>query len=370
MRALRQMIGTLMVAAAAGALGLAGCASKPVETTVAFVPSSDLSAAGLKQIWSRPVLLGPGERVSNVWRVNDSVYVTTNQATVIRINAATGEKSWEVSLPQMHETIFRPVETPDKSMVLVVNRGNAFLYNKGSGGLVSSSALSISVLTDPYIAGNVLCLGGVDDFYGIYLDTLGGQKWVTNAPNDMFVTPPVPVGDKIILTSREGHLWRISPETGDWDWKDHKTNGLVTGAPAAGEKGIFAPAQDKRVYAFDVKNGGQLWDTRLEGMLNRPITVTRTKVLVPTTGAGLYALSQDKGDILWHLDGSNEVGTVTPGKVWVMDGGGNLKSVDLETGAVIASAQVAAPFSIVRNSVDQTIIVANQAGVVAAYMAK
>src|ERR1051325_10533672 len=96
-------------------------------------PLPDLQKSGLKEVWQHRLPLLPGERVVNVWRVGDSIYVTTSEAHVLRLVAGDGTLKWQLDLGDKQCPIFRPSDTPAGKSVLIVNRGKGFLVDKQTG---------------------------------------------------------------------------------------------------------------------------------------------------------------------------------------------------------------------------------------------
>jgi outer membrane protein assembly factor BamB len=368
---LRRVLAMAMVVAGGmtALSGISGCQSKRSS----YTPPAGLQQAGLRQLWERRVTLAAGEEIKNTWRVGDSIYVTTSSARVVRISASAGTLAWEADLVERNYQIFRPSDTPSGNQVLVLNKGTAFLIDKTTGDIKSRKPLQIAINTDPIVVGNTFCVGGVNYFYSLFLDRLGGKKWVTAAPNDAFLARPAVEGEgegmSAVLASERGKLWRINLNTGDWLWKDRKTNGQVTGGPAADARAVYVPCLDGNVYAFEMNTGSQLWNTPLNGTLDRDVAITRSDVLVPTSSGVMYCLSTARGEKRWEAQGVKDIGTIAGDRVWVMDSVGTLKSLSLENGEVLGSVAIGRA-KIVRNTVDRNVIVVTKSGVVAMYGGK
>jgi outer membrane protein assembly factor BamB len=371
MLSLRRVLASAFVmAAAVSASVLPGCQNG--RDTSSRPPVNELSNVGLRQLWERRVTLAPGEKIADAWRVGDSVYVTTSNARLVRLVAASGTKAWEVDLVNRMYQIFRPADAPGGKNVLVLNRGQAFLIDKTTGDIVLRKPLELAINTDPIVVGNTFCVGGVNYFYSLYLDTLGGKKWVTAAPNDTFVARPAVEGDpgtSAILASERGRLWRINLVSGDWIWKDRKTNGRVTGGPESDARAAYIPSLDGSVYAFEMNNGSQLWSTRLAGTLDKNLLATRSDLLVPTSSNILYSLSTSKGEKRWEAHGVRDIGTVAGDRVYVMDSTGTLKALALDSGETLGSVGLGRA-RIVRNQSDRNVIVVRESGLVTTYAAK
>ncbi|HVX84851.1 MAG TPA: PQQ-binding-like beta-propeller repeat protein [Phycisphaerae bacterium] len=358
-------LAALLLAAAAA---LPGCEAFAPNTPFTALP--DLQRAGLNQQWQTIIGLAGGERIVNAWRVGDSLYVTTNHKRLIRIVAASGVKAWDVQVGIQTQRIFRPVDLGN-NRVLVLNQGSAFILDKAAGVVVASNTLNMIVTTDPIVdaASNTLCVGGLDYFYGLYLDQLGSRKWDVSAPQDLFAATPAVVGNTLLIASRQGHLWQIRAATGEWNWKDRKTNGEVVAPLASNGGALFVAALDQRVYAFAVANGGELWQVRLEGTLDKMPIPIRSQLLVPAGGKGLYSLSADTGDTQWIAPGVSQIATISGNHAWAQDAGGNLDSVSLDDGSILSSTPVpAAQLAVYNNSDDQLVVLINKAGVVGGFM--
>jgi outer membrane protein assembly factor BamB len=362
---------TLAVFIGLGMASLAGLTGCQTANSSAFSPPADLQAAGLRQQWTMPVTIGVGENVANTWRVGDSIYLTTTRGRVVRLTAA-GGKAWEVDLLSPKQKIFRPAEVPGTNNVLVVTRTSAYLIDKSSGQIIRQSDLNFAADTDPIATPhNTFCVGGSNYFYAIFIDQLGGTRWRVAAPeNDSYIARPAVQAETILLATEKGRLSKVNMETGDWLWRDRKTDGPVRGGLAADARAVYVPCLDGQIYAVDFTSGARNWTRRVPGTLDRALWITRSDLLVPT-GTALYSLSPTKGNERWHAEGVRDVGTVAGDRVWVLDSAGTLKALALENGEVLASAP-APGARIVANhdEKDKNIILVQPNGTVTAYASK
>lgn len=358
---------TALLACASLLPGLTGCAALSGGAP-GYTAMPDLQSAGLKNVWESQVVLAGGERIVKAWRVGDSLFFATSHQRLVRLVAASGVKAWDIPVGIGTREIFRPVDL-GANRTLVVTQGTAYLLDKAAGIEVAHRDLNMIVTTDPVVdlASNTLAVGGFNYFHGLFLDQLGGEKWVTGAPGDLFASTPAVVGNDALLATRAGHLWRITLPTGQWDWKDRKTNGAVVAGVSSDGGTMYVPSLDSRVYAFGAQNGGELWEVLLEGTLDKPAVPVRTQVLVPATGKGLYSLSTETGDTQWIAPGVSQIATVTGDHVWAQDSTGNLKSISLDNGSVLASVAVPAAQMTIYNSDDNMVFVVNKAGVVGGF---
>ena len=83
---------------------------------------------------------------------------------------------------------------------------------------------------------------------------------------------------------------------------------------------------------------------------------------------GCFCRDAGDGDKKWFVPGIVSVGTVEDDHVWVGDDAGNLKSLALDTGDVLASAPIPDAQLFVRNTDDEKVIVVNRGGGVGEYL--
>jgi outer membrane protein assembly factor BamB len=366
MLSLRQRLASaLLFAAGSSALlfGTTGCATTPPAPT--YIPFPSLQDVGLTQVWERQIVLAPNETIDHIWRVGDSIYVATNQAHLTRIEAASGVKSWDLTLGNGSE-LHRPVELPGGNKLLVASRGELMLVNKVTGRAEVTNRLDFSITTDPVVIGNSICVGGTDYFYGLFLDQLGGHQWVTPAFNDGFTAQPAVVGDSLLLATNQGKLWRVSSTDGNWIWRDRKTNGDVTAGLAVDNRYVYIPSLDHYLYAFELADGHELWDARLDGALDQQPVALKGQVLVTASGKGLYDIISNNGQVKWETDDISQIITVLGDQIWAGDSSGNLKSVSLTDGKVISSSPIPGAQLFVP-SPDNWIIILNKTGVIEGY---
>jgi outer membrane protein assembly factor BamB len=183
----------------------------------------------------------------------------------------------------------------------------------------------------------------------------------------MFNSTPAVTPGGIVVSSRSGRLWRISPDTGDWGWKDRKTNGDVVAGLAMDSNAVYVPCLEQRVYAFRADTGGELWERQLAGRLEISPTLTGPCVLVISQDHVMYALRRTNGEIKWQVPDVTRVAAIEDGAVWVADTAGNLKLIAVDDGSQRTSAQTPGIQLFIRNTADKRVFMVGTDGTVAAY---
>ena len=377
MRATRRVPIVLAAVVAAVWAGLSGCgmlSSSPAPELAApvAVELPELQGIGLRQVWQRQVRLEPGERIKKTWRVGASLYVATTDTRFMRIEAKNGVLMWSNVLGRENFDIYQPIELngPEgkpNGEVLVVTRGTAFAFNMDTGDQLRTARLGLSVAADPVVIGNTLCVGSADTFYGLYLDRMGTKHWRVPVPGDLFVTAPLAQDQNVFVGSRNGLLWRISADTGNWEWKDRKTNGLILGGMGADYSAVYVPCDDQRVYAFHTDTGGELWERQLDGRLEEAPVLGGPVVMVTSVNRRMSALLRLTGEVKWAKEGVAQVATIGDETVWIGDTSGQLRQVALETGDERATVQTTGIQFFVRNTTDKNVILVTHAGLVGMY---
>jgi outer membrane protein assembly factor BamB len=374
---LPRLLTAAAICAAAALTGLSGCSifkdnRGPVIIAPVATDLPGLQSVGLHQVWQRQVPLEPGERIKKTWRLGLSIWIATTESRIIRIDAKSGVLKWSNGLGRENFDIYKPIELKGadgfpNGQVLVVTRGEAFIFSMETGDILRQGRLNMSVSADPVLIGNTLCVGGADTFYGLYMDVLGMKHWRVPAPGDLFLSAPVAMDNNVLIGSRNGHLWRISADNGDWDWKDRKTNGNIVGGLVADYNAVYVPCEDQRVYAFRTDTGGEIWEQQLEGRLEETPVLAGPDVLVTSVNRTMYALSRQSGQVKWKTENIAQVATINDDTVWVGDTTGVIRQLSLETGEEKAAALTNGIQLFVRNNVDQKVILVTNAGLVGMY---
>jgi outer membrane protein assembly factor BamB len=136
---------------------------------------------------------------------------------------------------------------------------------------------------------------------------------------------------------------------------------------AADVNAVYVPSLDQRVYAFRTDTGGEMWEQYLQGRLEDAPGLGGPVVLQRTMEGTLYALLRTTGEIQWKASDVSHMATIGQNVVWIADGAGNLKSLNLENGRETASAPAPGVKLFVRNTSDDNLILVTAGGLVGLY---
>ncbi len=175
-------------------------------------------------------------------------------------------------------------------------------------------------------------------------DIPGVGEWGASATN------PLILDDTVYLQDLKSNVYAFDLETGDLKWKkEYDLNNFGPNGPAVGWGKLFIIKGRYDITALDIKNGDEIWTTRLSDIESTGIDIQlvayNNLVYASTvpgssnanfyTGGGMgiiYALDQKTGDIRWEFN------TIDSEDIWgnpeVNSGGGAWypPAIDVETG--------------------------------------
>lgn len=347
-------------------LPLGGCAARKGDTAVLSYDAAE--ASGLRQRWLHQVGLAPGEKVANLWRVGDGVYVLTNRNILHSINAATGTFSWQADLGAEAMQVFRPQDVEGGKYVVVLTRTLAFLIDHNTGEVVKSAGLDFAAASNPVATDSGIFVGsGSNYFICLWVDIFARRKWQVWSRADSFNVAPLLGHQKnVFVASHNGTVQSLTVADGVALWGNRQVGGTVEAGLAADNRALYVASMDKKMYAFDALTGTELWDVRLGGQLNQAPMPVGSTVLVVGTGEGLFGVSADKGERKWVLPHVKQVLAHGAERAMVIDDHGNLLVVLADTGVVEKTVALPEVKMFASNELDATVFAVTNDGRLAA----
>ena len=210
----------------------------------------------------------------------DAVYVASHRGNLARIDLASGNKTWEVSVP---ERLSVGPGSDGRTTVAVTTKGMVYAYDD-AGKPIWNVSVGSEVLSEPVVAGGVVIVRALDNrFIGLDAQT-GAKKWTYQRQQSA-------------LSLRVGYgMLAINNEV------------IVTGF-AGGRFGMIA-----------IANGGLVWETpvsfpkgfseieRLNDVTAKPSM--EGDILCAVSYQGRIGCGQARtGNLLWFKDYSSYTGT-------------------------------------------------------------
>lgn len=169
---------------------------------------------------------------------------------------------------------------------------------------------------------------------------------------------PIVVDDTVYAVSIDGTVWAVDRTSGDVIWKNKVLKDSIPplGTPAYGNGKLFVVSNKKNIYAFNAQTGKELWHDAVDtdiiigdvynNQLITPITYSDGKIYFgewmgsTSFGQKFYCYNED-GTVCWTRSSSSNNGyywcgaAVIDDYIVFGDAGGNLTSVDKDTGETI-----------------------------------
>lgn len=149
---------------------------------------------------------------------------------------------------------------------------------------------------------------------------------------------PTPI---VIIGSEDGNLYGYRAADGaELDWSPFAAGDKIWSTPAVHNGIAYFGSQDRKVYAFDLREGRQLWQYETGGAVMGKPLVANGLVLIGSFDKNLYALDADDGELEWTFASGSWFwsGPVTDGEtLFAPSMDGNLYALDFaapEPGAV------------------------------------
>ena len=304
----------------------------------------------MQPVWSTSVGSSEGFNFHPVV-AGDAVYAASSSGNLAKIDLATGNKTWQVSVP---ERLSIGPGSDGRTTVAVSTRGTVYAYDD-AGKQIWKANVSSEVLSEPIVAGGIVVVRALDNrFIGLDAQT-GARKWTYQRQqsalslrvgygmlaigNEVSVTgfaggrfgmiaianggliwetpvsfpkgfseierlndvtaKPSMEGDIICAVSYQGRIGCGQARTGNLLWfKDYSS---YTGTAQSAEL-VFSANEKSYVTAFATKDGTQVWENTQLTYRDVGESLAVGKVLLFGDAQGyVHALTQANGEIVARI---------------------------------------------------------------------
>jgi len=304
----------------------------------------------MQPVWSTSVGSSEGFNFHPVV-AGDAVYAASSSGNLAKIDLATGNKTWQVSVP---ERLSIGPGSDGRTTVAVSTRGTVYAYDD-AGKQIWKANVSSEVLSEPIVAGGIVVVRALDNrFIGLDAQT-GARKWTYQRQqsalslrvgygmlaigNEVIVTgfaggrfgmiaiangglvwetpvsfpkgfseierlndvtaKPSMEGDIICAVSYQGRIGCGQARTGNLLWfKDYSS---YTGTAQSAEL-VFSANEKSYVTAFATKDGTQVWENTQLTYRDVGESLAVGKVLLFGDAQGyVHALTQANGEIVARI---------------------------------------------------------------------
>lgn len=235
------------------------------------------------------------------------VFATTGFATVVALDANTGEQAWSTTLDAPLQTA--PTVAGDRVYV-ITNDSELVALNAGSGEVLWThqaiaeparilSATSVAVdgesVVAPFASGELVALLGANG-RRLWADSLSrsGRLTSLSAINDISGRPVLDNG-VVFAASHSGVLAAIDLRTGQRGWSRAFAS---TQTPWIGGETLYAVSVDGELVAFDRASGGVRWISQLRRYEDEGDREGRVAWVGPIMVGGRLILANSVGDVI------------------------------------------------------------------------
>ena len=289
----------LYIGAAQGSVFSIGGATYCIDTETQQVVWKHVSPT---PIFSSPAVAGGRVYIGEGYHHDDNCHLRC-------LDARTGEQIWSF------ETTSHVESTP------FISQGKLY-FTGGADGVYCIDALEgqkiwhyggVHADMSPVVHKGKAYFGtGYGDYriYAVDAQT-GAEVWTKQMPYPVWGSPSAHENTVFFGLGRgnfsesgrdpAGKVIALDAETGDTVWEYEPQDAVLTAIALKNGATIFG-ARDGFVYSLQSVDGRLNWKTYLNGPVVSSPAVTEDTVYAATKNGNIYALSIDKGEVLWEFD--------------------------------------------------------------------
>jgi outer membrane protein assembly factor BamB len=277
---------------------------KPSELPVLTNPQ------GVKVLWSSSIGAAEGFFFSPAL-VGDGVYAASRGGTVARLDAASGQARWRISVGKR---ISSGVGSDGALVVVASDDGEVFALDAQSGVVKWRSRVSSEVLAQPKVGDGLVLVRSADSKIFAFGIEDGKRRWVYQRPaSALIVRSPVGLSAHqglVFAGFSGGKLVAVSLADGVVRWE--ATVALPKGAtelervtdmvgdPSAQGREVCGAAYQGRVACYDIQNGNQLWSREMSTLTG--VSFDARYAFVSDDKGAVHALDRTNGRSVWKQD--------------------------------------------------------------------
>ena len=303
------------------AAGLAACSSLPSVNPMDWFgnkPSGPkpaelpvlTNAQGVRVLWSSSI--GAAEAFVFSPTLNgDSVYAASRAGTVARLEAASGQARWRISLGKR---ISGGVGSDGVLVVVASDDGEVFALDARDGAVKWRARVSSEVLAAPKLGEGLVLVRSADSRIFAFGAEDGKRRWVYQRPAASLIVRS-PAGLTIHMGAAYagfsgGRLVAITLANGSARWEatvalpkgatelERVTD--IVGDPAALGREVCAAAYQGRVACYDALNGNQLWARDMSTLTG--VSFDARYAFISDDKGAVHALDRSNGRSIWKQD--------------------------------------------------------------------
>jgi len=264
----------------------------------------------VRALWSSSV--GGADRfVFSPALAGDSVYAASRGGEVARLDAATGQARWRVTL---EARLSGGAGSDGRTAVVATEEGEVFALDAQTGAQRWRARVSSEVLAAPAVGAGLVIVRSTDSRVFAFGADDGKRRWVyQRAAMPLSVRSPAGVtlgGDTAFVGFPGGKLVAIALSNGGVRWEatvalpkgatELERISDVVGDPALLGREVCAAAYQGRVACYEAQSGRQLWARELSSLTG--VSIDARYAYVSDDRGAVHALDRSSGRSVWKQD--------------------------------------------------------------------
>ncbi|HEY8067651.1 MAG TPA: outer membrane protein assembly factor BamB [Burkholderiales bacterium] len=268
------------------------------------------NAQGVRVLWSANI--GAAESyVFSPALVGDGVYVASRAGAVARLDAATGQAKWRISVGKR---LSGGVGSDGALAVVACDDGEVIALDAQTGTVKWRARVSSEVLAAPKLGEELVLVRSADSKIFAFGGEDGKRRWVyQRAAASLIVRSPVGLTinqGSVYAGFSGGKLVAIALANGNLRWEatvalpkgatelERVTD--IVGDPSVQGREVCTGAYQGRVACYDILNGNQLWTREMSTLTG--VSFDARYAFVSDDKGAVHALDRSNGRSIWKQD--------------------------------------------------------------------
>lgn len=328
-----------------------------------LVTDDALRDVGLKRYWDLQLPVTDGDSVRSAWRLDDALYVATDNGVVFALDPAVGIVRWVEQVAEPNVYLFPPVHVlnPQGSgPVVFVTATSIQVRDRYNGQTILAERPSFAPSTSVVGVERLLVGGGADGFLHAFILSGGKRGFVPRWELDSgpVRAKPALYGDgSLIVATKRGLVFSMQLLDKSLNWAFRAEDSVVAN-PAVDAEGVYVASLDRSLYKLDRDNGAPIWRYRTNvALLDAPMP-SGGVVFQSLGDEGLAAVDVDNGHELWRRKDSQTVVGRSGDRIFVFCEGPRLDALGRKDGKREGSSSLRGVNTVVSNVADDFVYMA------------
>ena len=211
-----------------------------------------------------------GDIETSPLRIENRLYVTTLQGTLVCIDQVDGAVIWNFELPVSPDKGGRgwPAEDRRKpirsspaadegTIYFGADDGKFYAVRRLDGKFLWAFTTRGSIVSTPSVYENKIYFGSMDHTFYCLNASSGTLIWKRDLGSKLYGSQATSEG-RVYTTTADGHVYCLDATTGETSWT-FLAKSVMSSAPLIAGNILFVGSLDKHLYALDATSGELLW---------------------------------------------------------------------------------------------------------------